>query len=159
VFDAKCSSPESLPACLHRRGTDCEVKSAEQLVISETSDQTRSKAVHEEVKFDVRVLVLTLLVFAVNNLGFRRMHLQVALRQPGLKLGLEGFCFLLGTAVCQPIVSIPTPREIRVRPRHPEVATGMRVNEALGLDRPDVDLKLGILRIQRRKFGKSRYAD
>ena len=37
------------------------------------------------------------------------------------------------------------------------VATGMRVNEALGLDRPDVDLKLGILHIRRAKFGKSRY--
>ena len=33
----------------------------------------------------------------------------------------------------------------------------MRVNEALGLDRPDVDLKLGILHIRRTKFGKSRY--
>ncbi len=37
------------------------------------------------------------------------------------------------------------------------VATGMRVNEALGLDRVDVDLKRGILHIRRTKFGKSRY--
>ncbi|HXX23159.1 MAG TPA: tyrosine-type recombinase/integrase [Terriglobia bacterium] len=37
------------------------------------------------------------------------------------------------------------------------VATGMRVNEALGLDRPDVDLDRGILYIRRTKFGKSRY--
>jgi integrase/recombinase XerD len=37
------------------------------------------------------------------------------------------------------------------------VATGMRVNEALSLNRPDVDLKLGILHIRRAKFGKSRY--
>jgi integrase len=37
------------------------------------------------------------------------------------------------------------------------VATGMRVNEALGLDRADVDLKVGILYIRRAKFGKSRY--
>ena len=37
------------------------------------------------------------------------------------------------------------------------VATGMRVNEAFGLDRPDVDLDLGILHIRRAKFGKSRY--
>jgi integrase/recombinase XerD len=35
--------------------------------------------------------------------------------------------------------------------------TGMRVNEALGLDRQDVDLTLGILHIRRTKFGKSRY--
>ena len=37
------------------------------------------------------------------------------------------------------------------------VVTGMRVNEALGLDRQDVDLTLGILHIRRTKFGKSRY--
>lgn len=35
--------------------------------------------------------------------------------------------------------------------------TGMRVNEALSLDRQDVDLNLGILHIRRTKFGKSRY--
>jgi integrase len=33
----------------------------------------------------------------------------------------------------------------------------MRVNEALGLDPKDVDLKVGILHIRRTKFGKSRY--
>jgi integrase/recombinase XerD len=37
------------------------------------------------------------------------------------------------------------------------VATGMRVNEALGLERADVDLTRGILHIRRTKFGKSRY--
>lgn len=37
------------------------------------------------------------------------------------------------------------------------VATGMRVNEALGLERAGVDLKRGILHIRRTKFGKSRY--
>ena len=37
------------------------------------------------------------------------------------------------------------------------LVTGMRVNEALGLDRLDVDLKLGIVHIRRTKFGKSRY--
>lgn len=37
------------------------------------------------------------------------------------------------------------------------VATGMRVNESLGLERADVDLKRGILHIRRTKFGKSRY--
>jgi integrase len=34
--------------------------------------------------------------------------------------------------------------------------TGMRVSEALAFDREDVDLKEGILRIRRTKFGKSR---
>jgi integrase len=37
------------------------------------------------------------------------------------------------------------------------IATGMRVNEALGLDRGDVDLERGIFHIRRTKFGKSRY--
>lgn len=37
------------------------------------------------------------------------------------------------------------------------VVTGMRVNEALGLDRSDVDLAIGILHVRRTKFGKSRY--
>lgn len=36
-------------------------------------------------------------------------------------------------------------------------ATGMRVSEALALDRSDVDLKRGILHIRQTKFGKSRY--
>jgi integrase len=35
--------------------------------------------------------------------------------------------------------------------------TGMRVNEALSLDRPDVDLGQEILTIRRTKFGKSRH--
>jgi integrase len=35
--------------------------------------------------------------------------------------------------------------------------SGMRVNEALSLDRPDVDFDQGILTIRRTKFGKSRH--
>ena len=37
------------------------------------------------------------------------------------------------------------------------VATGMRVNEVVGLDRSDVDLDRGILHIRKTKFRKSRY--
>jgi hypothetical protein len=37
-----------------------------------------------------------------------------------LKIGLEGLRFLLGPAVNQPVIRIPTPRDW-VRPRHPEV--------------------------------------
>ncbi len=37
------------------------------------------------------------------------------------------------------------------------VATGMRLGEALGLDREDVDLRTGVLTIRRAKFGKTRY--
>ena len=37
------------------------------------------------------------------------------------------------------------------------MATGLRVNEALGLDQREVDLDQGVLFIRRAKFGKSRY--
>jgi hypothetical protein len=49
------------------------------------------------------------------------MHLQTAFRQAGLKLHLEGFRFLPTAAVHQPVIRIPTPWEIRMCPRHPEV--------------------------------------
>jgi integrase/recombinase XerD len=56
---------------------------------------------------------------------------------------------------------LPSPKGLRARTYATLfgllVATGMRVNEALGLDRPDVDLERGILYIRRTKFGKSRY--
>ena len=101
--------------------THCRIKSAEQCVVPETSDQPRPKAIPEEIKFDIRVLAPALPVFAVDDLGFRRMHLQTAFRQASLKLCLEGFRFLLATTVHQSIVCIPTPWEIGMCPRHPEV--------------------------------------
>jgi len=56
---------------------------------------------------------------------------------------------------------LPSPKGLRARTYTTLfsllVATGMRVNEALSLDRPDVDLERGILYIRRTKFGKSRY--
>ena len=36
-------------------------------------------------------------------------------------------------------------------------ATGLRLGEAIGLDRDDVDLRAGVLAIRRTKFGKSRF--
>jgi hypothetical protein len=60
------------------------------------------------------------------------MHLQLALRQPGLKRSLESFCFLLRAAVHQPIVSLPAPGEVRVCPRHPEIERV--VHEKIGHD-------------------------
>jgi integrase/recombinase XerD len=39
-----------------------------------------------------------------------------------------------------------------------DAVTGLRVSEALALDREDVDLQQGILRIRRTKFGKCRLA-
>jgi integrase/recombinase XerD len=56
---------------------------------------------------------------------------------------------------------LPSPKGLRARTYTSLfgllIATGMRVNEALGLDRQDVDLERGILYIRRTKFGKSRY--
>ena len=91
--------PNSLPHRLHCRGTDCWIKSAEQRVIPETSDPAGSKAVAKEVKFDIGVLACSMPIAAVNKLGFRRMHFQVAFRQPRLKLDPKGFSFVLGPAV------------------------------------------------------------
>jgi integrase/recombinase XerD len=56
---------------------------------------------------------------------------------------------------------LPSPKGLRARTYTTLfgllVATGMRVNEAVGMDRVDVDLERGILHIRRTKFGKSRY--
>jgi hypothetical protein len=49
------------------------------------------------------------------------MHLQTAFRQAGLKLPLEGFRFLPTSAVHQSVIRIPTPWEIRMCPRHPDI--------------------------------------
>src|SRR5215469_2625804 len=118
---AQVQVPYRLPHGLRRRGTHCRIKSAEQCVVPETSYQPGPKAIPEEIKFDIRVLASAVPVFAVDDFGFRRMHLQTASRQARLKFRLEGFRFLLATAVHQSIVCIPTPWEIRVCPRHPEV--------------------------------------
>ena len=107
-------------------------------MIPETSHQTRPKAVPKEVKFDVRILAFALPVFAVDDLGFRRMHLQATLRQAGLKLHFESLRFLLVTAVHQSIIRIPTPREIRMCPRHPEIEriVEKNVRQKLGASAP-----------------------
>ena len=49
------------------------------------------------------------------------MHLKSAHLQPRLKLRLYGLCFLLGPAVHQSVVSIPTPRKVGMCPPHPEI--------------------------------------
>ena len=49
------------------------------------------------------------------------MHLQVALRQAGLKRDHDGLCLLLAPAMCQPVVGIPTPWKFRVCPCHPQI--------------------------------------
>jgi hypothetical protein len=45
--------PYRLPHGLHRRGTHCRIKSAEQCLVAETSYQPRPKAIPEEIKFDI----------------------------------------------------------------------------------------------------------
>src|ERR1700682_2885569 len=81
----------------------------------------RGRAVSEEVKFDVRILFFATPVLAVNDLGFRRVQFQATDCEASLKIGLEGLRFWLGPAVNQPVIRIPTPRKVWVRPRHPEV--------------------------------------
>jgi len=60
----------------------------------------------------------------------------------------------------QAAAALPSPNGLRARTYSTLfgllAVTGMRVSEALKLDRTDVDLQEGILTIQRTKFGKSR---
>jgi hypothetical protein len=49
------------------------------------------------------------------------MQLQPAFRQSRLKRSLDGFRFLLGPAVHQSVISIPTPWEVGMCPFHPEI--------------------------------------
>src|SRR5216683_2378507 len=103
------------------RDADRGIEAAEQRVVPKAPDQTGPKAVPEEIELDIRICALTLTVLAVNDLGFGRMQLQAARCQAGVKFGLEGYRFLLTSAVHQPIIGIPTPREVGVGPRHPEI--------------------------------------
>src|ERR1022692_5127189 len=66
------------------RDTDRRIESTEQCVIPDTFHQTGPKTVPKEVKFDVRIGTFSLPVFAINDLSFRRMQFQVALRQSDL---------------------------------------------------------------------------
>src|SRR5260370_37210181 len=63
------------------------------------------------------------------------MQLQAALCQTRLKFDLESLGFLLASAVNQRGSSIPTPRKVRMRPRHPERECGMQ--EQVRQDPPD----------------------
>ena len=60
----------------------------------------------------------------IDDLGLCRMHLKSARLQPRSKLGPNGLCFLLGPAVHQSVVSIPT-LDRRANGREPrELALG-----------------------------------
>jgi len=82
---------------------------------------TRPKLVSKKVKCDVRIPPFAFSILAIDDLGFRRVHLEAALFQSSLQFGLEAFSLLLGSAGHQPIIGIPTPREVGVCPFHPEL--------------------------------------
>jgi len=63
------------------------------------------------------------------------MHLEAALRKAGLQLGHHGFCFSPAPTVDEAIIRIPTPREVGMRPFHPEIE-GI-VQEEIGKYRAD----------------------
>ena len=69
----------------------------------------------------IRILTISLSIPAVDDLGFHRMHFEMALCQTGLKCGLEGLGFLLSPAMNQSIVCIPAPWEVWVCPCHPKI--------------------------------------
>src|ERR1017187_3079958 len=87
--DTNVQLPDRRSHGFERRDTDRRIKSAEQCVIPDTFHQTRPKTVPKEVKFDVRIGTFSLPVFAINDLSFRRMQFQVALRQSDLKRDFE----------------------------------------------------------------------
>src|SRR5258708_15191499 len=109
-----------------RRGTDRWVEATEQCVVPGPPDPSRSKAISEKVELDVRIRSSATPVLAVDDLGLCRMQLQAALCQTRLKFDLESLGFLLASAVNQPVISIPTPRQDRMRPRHPEIECVMQ---------------------------------
>src|SRR5947207_1164993 len=96
------------------------------LLSRERPDHSRPKTVSEKVELDVRIRSFAIAVLAVDDLGFCWMQLQAALCQARLKFSLEGLGFLLVPAVNQSIIRIPTPRKVRVRPRHPEIERVMQ---------------------------------
>src|SRR5208337_2424992 len=127
--------PYLLPHRLQRRGAHRGIEATEHFRVPRAFDPPGSKAISEEVKCDVRMRSLSTVVFAVDDFGFGRMHLQAALRQAGLQLGHHGFRFSPAPTVHETIVSIPTPREVGVHPRHPAVE-GV-VQEEIGKYRAD----------------------
>src|SRR6516164_617822 len=118
---ADAQVPDRRPHGFQRRRADRRVEASEHDVVPQTLDPSGPKAIPEEVKFDVRICRFAFPVLAVNDLGFRRMQLQVALCQSSLKLGPEGFCFSLAPAVYQSIIGITTPGKVGVGPRYPEI--------------------------------------
>src|SRR5215469_858396 len=102
-------------------GLDRRVEAAEHGVVPQTLDPSGPKAIPEEVKFDVRICRFAFPVLAVDDLGFCRMQLQVALCQSLLKLAPEGFCFAFAAAVDQSIIGVPTPGKVGMRPCYPEI--------------------------------------
>jgi hypothetical protein len=89
--------------------------------VSRSPDRSRSELISEEVELDVRICPCTVSILAIDDLGFGGVQFHSAFRQSGLKFSLEGFSFLLGPAMHQPVICIPTPREVGVCPLHPEV--------------------------------------
>src|SRR5271166_739584 len=118
--------PNRLPHGLQRRWTDRWRKPAERSPVLWITDPPRPELVSEEVELDVRIRSSSPRIPAVNDLSLGGMHLQVTLLQACLKLCPDGFRFLLGPAVYQPVIRIPTPREVRICPPHPEIECVMQ---------------------------------
>src|SRR5260370_17670221 len=102
-------------------GADRRVEAAEHGVVPQTPDPSGPKAISEEVKLDVRICRFAFPVLAVNDFGFRRMQLQVALCQASFKFGPEDFCFSLAPAAYHSIIVIPAPGKVAVHPRYPHI--------------------------------------
>src|SRR5215470_12934574 len=84
---------------LQRRGADRWIEPPKQPIAMGALHQAGPKAIPEEVELDIRIRAFAVPVFAVDDLGFRRMHFQMAFCKSRLKFRLEGLRLLLGPAV------------------------------------------------------------
>jgi len=96
-------------------------------------DRSRPEAITEKVKHDRPAVTSASIVLAVDDPRLRRMQFQAALRQPSLERFANALRLHLIPTMYQPVVRIPTPPEIRERPRHPEIKC--IVHEEVGEDR------------------------
>lgn len=87
--------PDLGPHGFQRRGTDRAREAAKHFLALRSPHRPWPELISEEVELDDRIRSLVLIILAVHDPRFGAMHLQLTLRQPRLKLSLEGHCFLL----------------------------------------------------------------
>src|SRR5579859_922945 len=114
-------APDRFSHRLHRRWADRRRVATKERTVSRVTDLPRAELIPKEVKHNIRVFPFAPIVFAINDLGFGRMHLKSTFCQSSTKLRLEGLGLLFAPTVDKSIVGVPTPWKIRMCPRHPQI--------------------------------------